>query len=100
MKPLANICLGLFLIPMLALPVAPLLADEVRSSANDAITIRPGDQGELYYEYRVNGAIKEIRVVPKIGKPYYLVPSNSQDGQYIRMDGSQLLIPKWVLFRW
>lgn len=96
MKTIVRVCLGL----LLALPLAPIQADEVRSSAADEITIRPGDKGELYYEYRINGAIKEIRVVPKIGKPYYLVPADSQEGQYIRMDGSQLLIPKWVLFRW
>ena len=65
-----------------------------------SVVIRPGDQGELYYEYRVNGQIKEIRVVPKIGKPYYLVPAEGGDGKYIRQDNSQLLIPSWVLFRW
>ncbi len=91
---------SLSLVLAMTLSTIPLRAEEVRSSADDAITIRPGDQGELYYEYRVNGAIKEIRVVPKIGKPYYLVPADSRDGQYIRLDSSQLLIPKWVLFRW
>ncbi|MFT5720194.1 MAG: hypothetical protein ACI9W6_000484 [Motiliproteus sp.] len=100
MKTIVRVCLGLLLALPLILPLAPLQAEEVRSSADDEITIRPGDKGELYYEYRINGAIKEIRVVPEIGKPYYLVPADGQDGSYIRMDGSQLLIPKWVLFRW
>ncbi|MEH6472593.1 MAG: DUF2782 domain-containing protein [Halopseudomonas sp.] len=93
MKRLAILFLGLVL-------ALPLQAEQVISSSDDEITIRPGNQGELYYEYRVNGAIKEIRVVPKIGKPYYLVPADSSDGQYIRMDSSQMLIPKWILFRW
>jgi len=100
MKRLASLGLGFVLVGAMMFSAAPSMAEEIRSSANDAITIRPGDQGELYYEYRVNGAIKEIRVVPKIGKPYYLVPADSRDGQFIRLDSSQLLIPKWVLFRW
>lgn len=63
------------------------------------VTIRPGKQGEVLHEYRVNGQVVEIKVVPKIGKPYYLVPAEGGDG-YIRLDRSQLLIPKWILFRW
>ncbi|MCW8886278.1 MAG: DUF2782 domain-containing protein, partial [Motiliproteus sp.] len=51
------------------------------------------------YEYVRNGEIIEIKVVPEIGKPYYLVPATGHEG-YIRMDESQLLVPKWVLFRW
>ncbi len=82
------------------LPVASLQAETELSPSDEQITNRPGGQGDVIYEYRVNGQIKEIRVVPKIGKPYYLVPSDTKGGVYIRMDSSQLLIPSWVLFRW
>lgn len=81
-------------------PTLPAQAETVVSQSDEQITIRPGDKGEVLYEYRINGQIKEIRVVPKIGKPYYLVPSDTRGGPYIRMDSSQLLIPSWVLFRW
>lgn len=84
---------------LLASPL-PLLAAESSVPDKDAqVTIRPGDKGEVLHEYRVNGQVVEIKVVPKVGPPYYLVPAEGGDG-YIRLDRSQLLIPKWVLFRW
>lgn len=77
---------------------APARADDpVYSTDEPEIVIRKGINGEVYYDYMVNGEVTEIKVVPSIGKPYYLVP---KDGSYIRMDHSQLLIPSWVLFRW
>ncbi len=61
------------------------------------ITIRHGDD-KTYFEYRVNGILKEIKVQPKIGPIYYLVPSDG--GGWIREEKSQLLVPSWVIFRW
>lgn len=83
------------------LTLAPLAAVAAEpASAKDAeVTIRPGESGEVLHEYRVNGHVVEIKVVPKNGKPYYLVPAEGGEG-YIRLDRSQLLIPKWILFRW
>jgi len=62
-----------------------------------AIVIRPGDD-VVYYEYRVNGQLREIKVVPEVGPAYYLVPADG--GGWIREDETSLLIPSWVLFRW
>jgi len=89
---------------LLSAPLPLLAADSSvpPSSVPDKdaqVTIRPGDKGEVLHEYRVNGQVVEIKVVPKIGPPYYLVPAEGGEG-YIRLDRSQLLIPKWVLFRW
>lgn len=61
------------------------------------ITIRHGEDS-TFYEYRINGELREIKVVPSTGKEYYLVPSDG--GEFIRADQSTLLIPKWILFRW
>lgn len=61
------------------------------------VTIRHGE-GSTFYEYRINGELREIKVVPENGKPYYLVPADGDE--LIRADQSQLLIPKWILFRW
>lgn len=52
-----------------------------------------------YYEYRINGELREIKVVPAVGKPYYLVPSEGH-GEMVRFEESTLLIPKWIIFRW
>ncbi|MBZ2170362.1 DUF2782 domain-containing protein [Marinobacter sp. F4216] len=61
------------------------------------IVIRPGDDA-VFYEYRVNGQIVEIKVVPEVGPEYYLVPSDG--GGWIRETESDMLVPSWVLFRW
>lgn len=62
-----------------------------------AVTIRQSAKS-TYYEYRINGQLKEIKVVPSVGKPYYLVPTD--DGDFARFDNSSLMLPKWILFSW
>lgn len=55
-------------------------------------------------EYRVNGRLYKIKVIPKVGPPYYLIDSNG-DGSFqtVPVGGGPepaLMIPQWVLFRW
>ncbi|MGP4842852.1 DUF2782 domain-containing protein [Marinobacter sp. 1Y8] len=79
-------------------PSAPVRASEYRPNPGDPqVVIRSGEK-ETYYEYRVNGQLKEIRVEPEVGPVYYLVPADN--GEFIRQDGSQLVVPSWVLFQW
>ena len=74
-----------------------VIAEEAALPVEPQIVIRNEDN-KTFYEYRVNGVLKEIRVVPKIGPTYYLVPD---DGiAWIREDRSQVLVPSWVLFEW
>lgn len=83
------------------LAATPLAQAEVvtdTETSEPQITITH-DGGATYYEYRIKGQLKEIKVVPKTGKPYYLVPSSGSE-EFIRVEESQLLIPKWVIFRW
>lgn len=50
-------------------------------------------------EYRVGGKLFKIKVIPKIGKPYYLIDERG-DGQFSRQDGpdaSNLRPPQWVI---
>lgn len=73
------------------------LAQEAELPVEPEITIRR-EATETFYEYRVNGVLKEIKVVPEVGPSYYLVP---QDGNaWIREDRSQVLVPSWILFKW
>ncbi len=85
---------ALLLLTPLAQAEVPPLVDENEPQ----ITIFHEDE-KTYYEYRINGQLKEIKVVPKNGREYYLVPA-AGEGEYIRVEESQLLVPKWVLFRW
>lgn len=93
-------CLSaIMLASVFALSYSPTVnaADPVYNDDAPEIVIRKGVKGEIYYDYRRNGEVVEIKVVPTIGKPYYLVP---KDGSYIKFDRTQLLIPSWVIFSW
>ena len=78
-------------------PTQPVIISDYQSSnAGTQIVIRSGEK-EVYYEYRVNGQVMEIKVVPQVGPEYYLVPA---DGGWARESESGMLVPSWVLFRW
>lgn len=74
-----------------------VISDYQPTSEGPQIVIRPGEK-EVFYEYRVNGQLMEIKVVPEVGPEYYLVPSDG--GGWIQETDSDLLVPSWVLFRW
>ncbi|WP_417520543.1 DUF2782 domain-containing protein [Marinobacter sp.] len=79
-------------------PKEPVVVSDYQpSSAGPQIVIRPGDD-EVFYEYRVNGQLVEIKVVPEVGLEYYLVPADG--GGWIRETDSDMLVPSWILFRW
>ena len=67
--------------------------------ADETVTIR-NDGNNTYYEFRVNDEISEIKVVPKHGPTYYLVPAQDATGDFVRKDVPEVRVPKWVIFRW
>ena len=76
--------------------------EEYRGGTEDepqVTTIRK--DSETVEEVRVGGELRYVRVTPRRGRPYYLVPSGN--GQtFNRMDslGSGLSVPMWMLFSW
>jgi uncharacterized protein DUF2782 len=54
---------------------------------------------ETVEEYRVNGKLTMVKVTPRTGKPYYLMPDGN-DGAMVRRDSldSNLKVPMWLLF--
>lgn len=81
-----------------AMPEEPVIIPDYETETDGSeIVIRPGDDA-VFYEYRVSGQVREIKVVPAVGPAYYLVPA--EGGGWIREDETSLLIPSWVLFRW
>ncbi|HQS98710.1 MAG: hypothetical protein B7Y26_05685 [Hydrogenophilales bacterium 16-64-46] len=62
-----------------------------------AVTIKPGNQGRVI-EYRANGKLYMLKVIPKVGKPYYLIDGKG-DGQFARQDSldSGMRPPMWVV---
>ncbi len=63
------------------------------------ITIRQ-EADRSIEEYRINGQLYAIKVIPKVGEPYYLVDSEG-DGQLDkRQERGRLSVPSWILFKW
>ncbi len=74
-------------------------AAPVPSHANgrgpDVVVI--AEENRMIYEFRQNGQLRMIRIVPSFGKPYYLVPKDptQANGDLRRVES---LVPSWVLW--
>lgn len=55
-------------------------------------------QGEerVVYEFRQNGQLRMVRIVPKWGKPYYLVPRDDTKG-FGDLERADMLLPQWII---
>ncbi|WCM51486.1 DUF2782 domain-containing protein [Pseudomonas sp. WJP1] len=79
-------------------PLAVMAADDA-PSPDPEVTIRTeGDK--TIQEYRQNGFLYAIKVTPSVGKPYFLVRADGSDGNFIRSDYPDMLIPAWKIFEW
>jgi len=81
---------------------SPAPLEEYRGGTDDEpqVTIIRKET-ETVEEVRVGGVLRYVRVTPRIGRPYYLVPS-SNGQNFTRQDslGSGLSVPMWLLFSW
>ncbi|WP_437879972.1 DUF2782 domain-containing protein [Pseudomonas sp. LRF_L74] len=79
-------------------PLVTVAADDAPGGDPD-VTIR--QEGEkTITEYRQNGFLYAIKVTPKHGKPYFLVRADGSEGNFIRSDQPDMLIPAWEIFKW
>ncbi|HQR12392.1 MAG TPA: DUF2782 domain-containing protein [Casimicrobiaceae bacterium] len=81
---------------------SPPVREEYRGSPDDepqVTTIRK--ENETVEEVRIGGELRYVRVTPRHGVPYFLVPSGN-GRTFNRMDslGSGLSVPMWMLFSW
>ncbi|SEQ20085.1 Protein of unknown function [Amphritea atlantica] len=89
---LLTLLCSISLVPTASADVLPEFDDN-----EPVVTIRHGEKA-TYFEYRVNGKLKEIKVKPVVGKTYYLRPT--EEGEFQRFEDSSLMLPKWILFSW
>jgi len=66
---------------------------------DDSVTIRQND-GELVEEFRDNGFVYAVKVTPEKGAPYYLVRADGTQGDFIRTDQPDMLVPSWPILSW
>jgi Protein of unknown function (DUF2782) len=81
-----------------AVPPPPPLATDPDLEPQVTIIRR---ETETLEEVRIGGDLKFVKVTPRTGVPYYLVPDpNGQ--QFIRRDSldTSLKVPLWVLLSW
>ena len=78
-----------------ALPWASALGAESDDIRGPDVTIVE-EEDRTVMEYRQNGYLRMIRVVPKIGKPYYLVPRDPTTG-IEDLERADTLLPSWVI---
>jgi hypothetical protein len=76
-------------------PAANVLGD---ADVEPQVTILRTDE-QTTEEVRVQGQLRYVRVTPRYGRPYYLIP-DANGATYIRRDSldSTLKVPMWVLF--
>jgi hypothetical protein len=83
--------------PLPEIPAPPNVED---ADLGPQVTITQRDR-ETVEEARVNGVVVWIRITPRHGRPYYLIPTGGAN-TYIRRDSldTALKVPMWVLFTW
>jgi Protein of unknown function (DUF2782) len=77
-------------------PIPPEIANDPDLEPQITIVRRATETIE---EYRVGGRLTMVKVIPKAGRPYYLV-ADGADGAWIRRDSldTGLKVPMWLLF--
>jgi Protein of unknown function (DUF2782) len=70
-------------------------SDADRESTGPDVTIVVGEERTVY-EYRQAGELRMIKIVPKHGLPYYLVPRDDTRG-FGDLDQADMLIPSWKI---
>lgn len=74
---------------------AALAASDEESLRGPDVTIIAEEERTIY-EFRQNGQLRMIRVVPSLGKPYYLVPRDPTQG-FGDLERTDMLLPSWVI---
>lgn len=98
---------ALLLLPALALAPTFVLA-KVEPQTEDETPILPKkkeqvtivqDKDQLIEIHQIDGRVYGLKVIPKSGKPYFLVDIKG-DGKFIQNSSDRLLVPEWVILSW
>ena len=79
---------------LLAFPGA-LAAQSAESLRGPDVTIIAQEEKTIL-EYRQSGQLRMVKVIPKWGKPYYLVPRDNTRG-FGDLERADMLLPSWVI---
>ena len=79
---------------LLIAPLSGAFAEEQNRRGPDVVIIAEEDR--VVYEFRQGGELRMVRIVPKWGKPYYLVPADPTKG-FGDLQRAEMLVPQWVI---
>ena len=84
-------------------PEPPDLPPPLESGENldpDITIIRQGEK--TIQEYRINGQLYMIKIVPDAGPPYYLLDTDGDGNMDTRRSDLEkaVRVPQWVIFSW
>lgn len=87
--------LSLLVLLGFAAPLATRAAEAPVTPRGRDVTIIQGE-ARTVYEFRQNGELRMIRIVPERGRPYFLVPADATEG-YGNLERADTLVPQWIL---
>ena len=76
-----------------------LAASPDLDDSGETVTLVANDDNGRIFEYRQNGLLMMIKVIPKKGQPYYLVPADGQP-HFTDLSEKRHLFPQWTLIEW
>lgn len=82
-------------------PPPPPQGTPLDQAMEPEVVITPRDQGRVK-EYRVNGRLYMVEIVPDKGAPYYLIDTDGDgllDNRQNHLE-PDLAVPRWPLLRW
>jgi hypothetical protein len=103
---LMKMLLILFLSWFSAVSLAEDTASQLPPGADDGETLEPEvtirqEDNRTVHEYRIDGRLYMVKIVPRVGPPYYLMDSNGDGEMDTREDDPNgVVLPQWILFRW
>jgi len=75
---------------------AAAVTDQDTLSGPDIVII--AEEQRTIYEFRQGGELRMVRIEPRFGKPYYLVPRDPTRG-FGDLERADMLLPSWVIRR-
>ena len=89
--------------PLSAVPEPPELPARLQSgqTIEPDVTIVRGEE-QTVVEYRVNGALRAVKVIPDVGPPYYLADADGDGNLETKAypQAPDFLVNQWVIFSW
>ena len=88
--------LSVFMAGLGVVAVASAYGAETAQRGPD-VTLIEGEERTIY-EYRQNGQLRLVKIIPRNGRPYYLAPLDPSKG-FGDFDKAEFVVPQWEIIR-